>query len=161
VGNLVRAKLSAESGQVFEGKITAISPEVDPVTRNIRVQATLANREEKLRAGMFAKVDVVLPTAEDLLAIPATAVLYAPYGDTVFVVEEKKNEKTGAMEKSVRSQVVQLGRTRGDFVAVTDGLKAGDTIVTSGVFKLRPGMPVVIDNTLAPKPELQPKPKNS
>src|SRR3954471_9906935 len=92
VGNLVRVKLGGESTQVFEGKINAVSPEVDPVNRNIRVQATLANREEKLRAGMFANVDVVLPTTENLLAIPATAVLYAPYGDTVFVVEEKKNE---------------------------------------------------------------------
>ncbi len=161
VDQTVRVKIDADSKESFEGKINAISPEVDPVTRNVRVQATIANREEKLRAGMFATVDVVLPTKQEVLAIPATAVLYAPYGDTVFVVEEKKNEKTGAMEKVVRSQIVRLGATRGDFVVVADGLKAGDTVVTSGVFKLRAGMAVVIDNNLAPKAELAPKPKNA
>ncbi len=161
VGQAVRVTVDAAPGQKFEGKINAISPEIDPVTRNVRVQATLENGQEKLRAGMFANIDVVLPTKQDVLAIPATAVLYAPYGDTVFVVEDKKNEKTGAMEKVVRSQIVRLGRTRGDFVAVVDGLKPGETIVTSGVFKLRAGMTVVIDNALAPKPELDPKPKNA
>ena len=161
VGQAVRVTVDAAPGQKFEGKINAISPEIDPVTRNVRVQATLENGQEKLRAGMFANIDVVLPTKQDVLAIPATAVLYAPYGDTVFVVEDKKNEKTGAMEKVVRSQIVRLGRTRGDFVAVVDGLKPGETIVTSGVFKIRAGMTVVIDNALAPKPELDPKPKNA
>jgi membrane fusion protein (multidrug efflux system) len=161
VGHVVRVKQDGAGNKDFEGKITAISPEVDAVTRNVRVQATLQNGEEKLRAGMFAKIEVMLPEKQNVLAIPATAVLYAPYGDTVFVVEEKKNEKTGAMEKTVRSQIVQLGQTRGDFVAVTEGLKPGDMIVTSGVFKLRPGMSVVIDNTLAPKPEVQPQPKNA
>lgn len=161
VGYAVRVKIDDASTETFDGKITAISPEVDPVTRNIRVQATIANGAEKLRAGMFATVEVVLPTKQDVLAIPATSVLYAPYGDTVFVVEDRKNEKTGAMEKTVRSQIVRLGATRGDFVVVVDGLKEGDNVVSSGVFKLRAGMPVVVDNTLAPKPELDPKPKNA
>ncbi|HVS50737.1 MAG TPA: efflux RND transporter periplasmic adaptor subunit [Opitutaceae bacterium] len=160
-GQAVHVKIDADSAATFDGKITAISPEVDPVTRNVRVQATIANREEKLRAGMFASVDVVLPTKQDVLAIPATAVLYAPYGDTVFVVDEKKNEKTGAMEKVVRSQIVRLGTTHGDFVAVVEGLKPGEVVVTSGVFKLRAGMAVVIDNTLAPKAQLDPKPSNA
>jgi membrane fusion protein (multidrug efflux system) len=161
VGQVVRVKTDADGTSSFEGKINAISPEVDPVTRNMRVQATIANRDEKLRPGMFANVEAVLPTRQNVLAIPVTAVLYAPYGDTVFVVEDQKNEKTGAMEKIVRSQVVRLGKARGDFVAVTDGLKPGETIVTSGVFKLRGGMAVVVDNTLAPKPQLEPKPKNA
>jgi len=85
---------------------------------------------------------------EKMLAIPATAVLYAPYGDTVFIIEDKKNEKTGQMEKILRQQIVQLGGTRGDFVSVLSGLKEGETVVTSGVFKLRPNMPVVVDMAL-------------
>jgi membrane fusion protein (multidrug efflux system) len=110
---------------------------------------------------MFASVEVMLPTSNRVLAIPATAVLYAPYGDSVFVVDEKKDEKSGAMQRVLRQQFVRLGATRGDFVTVVDGLKAGETVVTSGVFKLRAGMPVAIDNTLAPKPQLAPKPANT
>jgi membrane fusion protein (multidrug efflux system) len=160
-GNQVRITSDAAAGQVFEGKITAINPEVDAATRNIRLQATIANAGEKLRAGMFASVEVMLPTSNRVLVIPATAVLYAPYGDSVFVVDEKKDEKSGAMQRVLRQQFVRLGPTRGDFVTVVDGLKAGETIVTSGVFKLRAGMPVAIDNTLAPKPQLAPKPANT
>lgn len=160
-GNQVRITSDAAAGQVFDGKITAINPEVDAATRNIRLQATIANAGEKLRAGMFASVEVMLPTSNRVLVIPATAVLYAPYGDSVFVVDEKKDEKSGAMQRVLRQQFVRLGPTRGDFVTVVDGLKAGETIVTSGVFKLRAGMPVAIDNTLAPKPQLAPKPANT
>lgn len=161
VGNAVRLKTDAAAGTTIEGRITAISPEVDPVTRNVRVQATVPNAEEKLRAGMFVNVDVVLPTSTKVLSIPVTAVLYAPYGDSVFVIDEKKNDKTGQMEKILRQQFVRLGNPRGDFVAVVDGLKSGDTVVTSGVFKLRSGMSVVIDNTLAPDAQLAPKPKDA
>ncbi len=161
VGNVIRLRSDAAPSQAFEGKVTAISPEIDPVTRNFRVQATFANRDEKLRAGMFVSVDVMLPTKTRVLAIPATSVLYAPYGDSIFIVEEKKNPKSGQMEKVLRQQFVRLGVGRGDFVDVVDGLKPNETVVTSGVFKLRTGMPVIIDNTLAPKAELAPTPKNT
>ncbi|MSU51393.1 MAG: efflux RND transporter periplasmic adaptor subunit [Opitutus sp.] len=161
VGNVVRLRSDAAPGRSFEGKVTAISPEIDPGTRNFRVQATLANGEEKLRAGMFVSVDVVLPTETKVLAIPVTAVVYAPFGDSVFVIDEKKNEKTGKMEKVLRQQFVRLGEARGDFVAVVEGLKPNENVVTSGVFKLRPGMPVIIDNALAPKAQLAPKPGNA
>jgi len=161
LGSVVRVRSDVSAGQIFEGKITAISPEVDPVTRNVRVQATLDNKDEKLRAGMFANVEVVLPEATKVLAIPATAVSYAPYGDSVFVIYEKKNEQTGKAEQVLRQQFVRLGATRGDFVAVVEGLKAGDMIVTTGVFKLRTGMHVVINNELAPKAQLAPKPTNA
>lgn len=161
VGNGVRLKTDAAVGKTIEGRITAISPEVDPMTRNVRVQATVPNGDEALRAGMFVNVDVILPTSTKVLSIPATAVLYAPYGDSVFVVDEKKNDKTGKVEKVLRQQFVRLGNTRGDFVAVVDGLKAGETVVTSGVFKLRSGMSVVVDNTLAPNAQLAPKPKDA
>lgn len=160
VGRAIRIKSDAAPKDTFEGKITAISPEVDALTRSIRLQATIANSEEKLRSGMFASVEVVLPEATKVLAIPATAVLYAPYGDSVFVIDEKK-DASGKAEQVLRQQFVRLGDTRGDFVSVVDGLKPGEQIVTSGVFKLRPGMHVVIDNKLAPKPQLSPKPKDA
>jgi membrane fusion protein, multidrug efflux system len=159
-GNDVRVTSDASPGHIFEGKITAISPEVDASTRNIRVQATLANKEEKLRGGMFANVDIILPSQTKVLMIPVTSVLYAPYGDSVFVVDEKKNAD-GKVEKVLRQQFVRLAGSRGDFVNVVDGLKPGETVVTSGVFKLRPGMAVTIDNKLAPNAQLAPKPKDA
>ena len=161
VGGLVRVTSDAAPGETLLGKITAVNPDVDAVTRNVRVQATLDNEGDRLRPGMFATITVVLPHTDNVRVIPASAVLYAPYGDSVFVIDEKKNGKTGAMEKVLRQQFVRLGLTRGDFVAVVSGLKEGESIVTSGVFKLRPGEAVVIDNTLAPHAQLAPKPNDS
>ena len=161
-GTVVRVKTDAAPGEVFAGKVNAINPDVDPATRNVRVQATITNNSaEKLRPGMFASVEIVLPTQESVLAIPATAVLYAPYGDSVFIITEKKNEKSGQVEQTLHQQFVRLGTARGDFVAVESGLKAGDRVVTSGVFKLRSDMAVVVDNKLAPDAQLAPKPKDS
>lgn len=160
-GTTVRVTTDAVSGAVFEGKINALNSEVDTVTRNVRVQATIANPEEKLWSGMFANVEIVLPTKEKVLIVPITAVQYAPYGDSVFIVEEKKNEKSGQMEKMLRQQFVRLGSARGDFVTVVDGLKSGEVVVTSGGFKLRSGATVVIDNTLAPNAQIEPKPDNA
>jgi membrane fusion protein (multidrug efflux system) len=148
-------------GEVVEGKITAINSQVDPSTRNIGVQATVANLQEHLRPGMFVKVAVVLPVQDKVLAIPATAVLYAPYGDSVFVVEEEKSEKNGQHGKIVHQQFVRLGEKRGDFVSVISGLKEGETVVSTGAFKLRNGQAVVVDNTLAPEFQLTPKPEES
>ena len=160
-GLTARVSTDAHPGQVFEGKVTAINPGLDPVTRSVKVQVTLPNQESALRPGMFSTVSVVLPATEAVLIIPATAVLYAPYGDTVFVVEEKKNEVSGEMQSVVRQQFVRLGTARGDFVAVTSGLKAGDTVVSAGVFKLRNGTAVSIHNELAPDAQLAPKPSDS
>jgi membrane fusion protein, multidrug efflux system len=147
--------------EVVEGRITAINPDVDSATRNVRVQATLANARERLHPGMFVHASVLLPRAEQVLAIPSTAVLYAPYGNSVFVVEEKKGENGGTRDRVVRQQVVRLGENRGDFVAVTAGLKAGEIVVTTGVFKLRNGIAVTVDNQLAPAAELAPKPNDT
>lgn len=160
-GGAVRVTTDAAPESTFEGEITAISPEIDVTTRNVRVQATIPNVEEKLRTGMFANVEVVLPSAEKVLVIPVTAVVYAPYGDSVFLIEEKKDEKTGKVAQTLRQQFVRLGQARGDFVAVTTGLKAGDTVASSGVFKLRAGMAVAVDNTLAPNAQLAPNPTNT
>lgn len=157
VGGKIRITSDAVTGGPVEGRITAIAPEVDSATRNVRVQATITNSSEQFRPGMFAQVSVLLPATGSNLVIPATAVLYAPYGDSVFVVDEKKNEKSGVMEKILRQQFVRLGSAKGDYVVVTTGLKAGETVVTTGAFKLRPGMAVTIDNTLAPKTEIAPK----
>lgn len=159
-GAQVRVRTDGAPGQVFEGRINAVNPEIDTTNRAVRAQATIANLGEVLRAGMFAEVEVLLPGDQEILAIPATAVLYAPYGDTVFAVDEQRDEQTGETKRVLRQQIVRLGRARGDFVAVISGLKAGESVVTSGVFKLRPNMEVVVDNTLAPEAELDPKPAN-
>ena len=148
-------------GETIMGKITAISPQVDADTRNIKVEATVANRTEKLRPGMYVKVAVGLPVRLKVMAIPATAVLYAPYSDSVFVVEDAKDNKGGKGGKQLRQQFVRLGEKRGDFVAVISGVKEGDTIVSTGVFKLRNGQSAVIDNKLAPPFQQSPKPENN
>lgn len=160
-GTPVKVTSDAAPGLTFSGKIHAVNSVVDSVTRSVRVQATITNTDEKLRPGMYAGVEVLLPDSADVLSIPVTAVLYAPYGDTVFVVEKKPGENGGPEQQVLRQQFVRLGPARGDYVSVVEGLKAGDVVVTSGVFKLRPGMPVAIDNTLAPATSLTPKPNNS
>lgn len=160
-GMAVRLTTDATPDRVFEGKVTALNPEVDASTRNIKVQATVSNGDGMLRPGMFARVQMLLPEPASVLVIPATAVLHAPYGDSVFVVSDTKDDKTGAEFKQVRMTTVRLGETRGDFVAVTDGLQAGQVVATSGVFKLRNGSPVVLDNGLAPDAQSAPRPPNS
>lgn len=160
-GTAVRVTSDATPGKVYAGEITAVSPQVDLATRNISVQAKIANADETLRPGMYATVEVVLPAKAAVVTIPVTAVLYAPYGDSVFVVAEQKDEKSGKTAQVLRQQFIRIGGSRGDFVSVVDGLKTGEMVVTSGVFKLRPGTPVVIDNKLAPKAELNPKPNNT
>jgi membrane fusion protein, multidrug efflux system len=160
-GYKVRVTSDALSGKAVEGEITAINPQVDSTTRNISVQATLNNPQEDLRPGMFVDVKVILPQENEVLSIPATSILYAPYSDSVFVVESEKDGKTGKEAKTVHQQFVRLGEKRGDFIAVLSGLKEGDTIVTTGVFKLRNGQSVVVDNSLSPQFKLAPKPADS
>lgn len=160
-GLSVRVTSDALPDQVVTCKITAISPEVDEATRNIRVQATLANSEEQLRAGMYVNVAVVLPVKEDVLTIPATAALYAPYSDSVFLIEEKMGQNGSPSGKTVRQQFVRLGEKRGDFITVISGLKAGETVVSTGVFKLRNGQSVIVDNKLAPEFKLAPQPSEN
>jgi membrane fusion protein (multidrug efflux system) len=160
-GYEARVHADALPGHQFEGNVTAINSMVDSVTRNVGVQATLENPDHALRPGMFVKVDVILPQKSKTLVIPGSAVSYAPYGNSVFVIEKKKDPKTGKESESLRQAFVRVGEARGDFIAVTEGLKAGDVVVSTGVFKLRNGMPVVINNDLAPKPQLNPKPQDS
>ena len=160
-GHSVRVTSDALPGVTIEGRVTAISPEVDEDTRNIKVEATVNNKGQKLRPGMFVNVEVGLPAKQAVLAIPATAVLYAPFGDSVFVIEEAKKVKDGKDGKVLRQQFIRLGQKQGDFVAVTSGLKEGEDIVSTGAFKLRNGQSVVIDNKLAPDFQKTPSPGNN
>jgi len=157
-GLQVRVTCDALPDVTVDGRITALNPLVDADTRNIQVQATVTNRGEKLRPGMFVNVAVGLPIRKSVLVIPTTAILYAPYGDSVFIVADDKEHKGGNV---LRQQFVRLGEKRGDFVAVVSGLKEGEEIVSTGVFKLRNGQSAVVDNKLAPSFKLAPKPENN
>jgi membrane fusion protein, multidrug efflux system len=157
----VRVRSDALPDHEFKGKLTAVNSMVDTVTRNITLQATLENHDHALRPGMFAKVEVELPKKNKTLVVPGSAISYAPFGDSVFVIEKKKDEKTGKESQTIRQQFVRVGEARGDFVAITEGLKANETIVSTGVFKLRNGMPVTINNDLAPKPQVNPTPADT
>lgn len=154
----VRVTCDALPGLEIKGLITTINPLVDSTTRNIQLQATASNKEEKLRPGMFVNVAVGLPAKQKVLSIPATAVLHAPYGDSLFIVDDDNKVKGG---KVLRQQFVRLGERRGDFVAITRGLKEGELIVSTGVFKLRNSQTAVIDNRLAPEFKESPKPENN
>ena len=160
-GLTVKVTTDALQGREFEGKLTAVNSAVDPSTRSLSLQCTLDNPDHALRAGMFARVRVFLPEEKATLFIPSTAVSYAPYGNSVYVIEKKQDEKTGKEGLVLRQQFIRTGEMRGDFVAVTEGLKEGTEVVSTGVFKLRNGMNVVVDNKLAPKPELEPKPADA
>ena len=157
----VRVHTDAIPGREFKGKLTAINSMVDTVTRNVSLQGTLENSDHALRPGMFAKVELLLPEKRKSLVIPGSAVSYAPFGDSVFVIEKKKDEKTGKETQTIRQQFVKIGEARGDLISIVDGLKANETIVGTGVFKLRNGMAVTINNDLAPKSQEKPNPVDS
>jgi membrane fusion protein, multidrug efflux system len=159
-GLRVRVTTDTYPGQQFEGALTAINPNLDPSTRSVGLQATFENAEQLLRPGMFARVAVLLPEEKNALVIPATSVLSAPYGDSVYVIESKPGPD-GKPALTVRQQFVRTGRARGDFISVESGLKPGDRIVNSGIFKLRNGMAVVENNDLTPKASQKPQPKDS
>jgi membrane fusion protein (multidrug efflux system) len=154
-------RTDAVPGREFKGKLTALNSMVDTVTRNVTLQATFENPDHALKPGMFVKIDIALPEKGKTLVIPGSAVSYAPYGDSVFVIDKKKDPKTGKETQTLRQAFVRVGEARGDFVSVTQGLKAGDEVVSTGVFKLRNGMPVTINNDLAPKPQMNPTPADS
>ncbi len=161
-GLQIEVTTDAYPDQTFRGTITAVNPDIDPSTRNVRVQATLNNADKRLRPGMFAAVDIITSRSETVLFIPETAVQHAAFGDSVFVIEkdEKASDPT-TTSLVLRQQIVRLGARHGDFVVVTEGLKSGQIIVSTGVFKLRPATSVLIDNKLAPKFSLQPDPENT
>jgi membrane fusion protein, multidrug efflux system len=154
-------RTDAVPGREFKGKLTALNSMVDTVTRNVTLQATFENPDHALKPGMFVKINIALPEKGKTLVIPGSAVSYAPYGDSVFVIDKKKDPKTGKETQTLRQAFVRVGEARGDFISVTQGLKAGDEVVSTGVFKLRNGMAVTINNDLAPKPLMNPTPADS
>jgi membrane fusion protein, multidrug efflux system len=160
VGQPVTVHIDAYDDRPFSGTITAINSLVDQATRNIQVQATLGNSDLKLRPGMFGKVSVSMSETQNVIAVPATAIHYAPYGDSIFVVSEMKDPE-GKAYKGVKEQFIKLGRSRGDMISITAGLKPGQEVVTSGVFRLKNGARVIVNNEIKPGSELAPKPSDS
>jgi membrane fusion protein (multidrug efflux system) len=167
VGMPVRVTVESADHLALDGVIVAVEPQIDAVTRTIKARASVPNKQEKLRPGMFATVAVVLAAQPPTVTIPATAILHASYGDSVFVVEDKKNDagapvqdKDGKPMRVARQQFVRLGKARGDFFGVADGVTAGQEIVTAGAFKLRNGAGVVVNNDVKTNPELDPHPGN-
>ena len=156
----LRVRLTADTyaDRKFEGELTSLNPDLDATTRAIRLQATFDNKEQLLRPGMFVRAEVLMPGEQGVLVIPAPAVLSAPYGSSVYLIEASTNGTSGLV---ARQQFIRVGRMRGDFVSVEAGLKAGDKVASSGLFKLRNGSSVVENNELTPKTEQAPKPGNS
>ena len=157
-GQPVQVKTGGQNEVLAEGKITAVNPVVDEATRNFLVQATIPNDDEMLRPGMFANMEVALPGDREVLAIPSTAISYAPYGDSVFVISEMTDPKTQKSYAGAEQRFVKLGESRGDVVEVLSGLEAGNEVATSGIFKLRPNVAVFVDNRIQPASSLTPEP---
>ena len=160
LGRTVRITAEELSGAAFEGRITAVDPRVDEQTRNLQVQATLRNRGGQLRPGMFVETEVLLGESRSVVTLPSSAINYAPYGDSVFVVTDLKGQN-GQPYRGVRQQLVKVGAARGDQIAILEGINAGDEVVTSGVFKLRNGAAVQVNNKVQPSNSRTPKPGDS
>ncbi|MEY4388004.1 MAG: hypothetical protein RLY20_3287 [Verrucomicrobiota bacterium] len=156
----LRVRLTSDTypDRKFEGELTSLNPDLDSTTRAVQLQATFENKEQLLRPGMFARIEVMLPDEQDVLVIPAPAVLSAPYGASVYLIEPSTNSADGLV---ARQQFIRIGRMRGDYVSVEAGLKAGEKVASSGLFKLRNGASVLENNDLTPKTEKSPKPANT
>jgi membrane fusion protein, multidrug efflux system len=161
VGQIVQVTSDAYGDRQFEGKINAINPLIDQNTRNAQIQATFSNPDSKLHPGMYVNVRIQRPEILKVIAIPASSVHYAPYGDSVFIVTELEDKQKGKKYKGVKEQFVKLGETRGDLVAIVSGLKVGEEVVTSGVFQLKGGQAVIVNNETDPGSETNPTPANS
>lgn len=161
VGRRLNVRCDDLPGVELTGRVTAVDSVVNESTRNIQIQATLANPQGKLRPGMYVQVQVSLGASRQVIVLPASAVNYAPYGDSVFVVTNMQDPKTGKTYRGVRQQVVRVDGSRGDQVAIVSGLNPGDEVVTSGVFKLRNGAPVQVNNQVQPTNNPKPKPEDS
>lgn len=151
----------AQSGATSTGKVTAVDSVIDPATRNIAVQATFSNADGRLHPGAFVDAKMVLGSTNDVVAIPASSINHAPYGDSVYIVAQLKDPKSGKEYKGVRQQFVKVGPGRGDQVAILSGIKPGEEVVTSGVFKLRNGAAVLVNNQTQPGNNPAPKPEDS
>jgi membrane fusion protein, multidrug efflux system len=159
-GRSVRVTADGLAGTNLAGRITAVDSVVDEKTRNVQVQATFANPDGSLHPGMFVQMEVMLGENRSVVSLPASAISYAPYGDSVFIVADLNGEG-GQRYKGVRQQFVKVGGTRGDQIAIVSGVKPGEEVVTSGVFKLRNGAAVLVNNKVKPANNPKPKPENS
>ncbi|MFP5358545.1 MAG: efflux RND transporter periplasmic adaptor subunit [Gammaproteobacteria bacterium] len=158
-GLVARLSVDAYPGEIFEGRISAIEPEVDTATRNVRIQATVPNPQRKLRPGMFSRLSLDFANSRTVILVPRTAISFAPFGNSVYVVTE-----TGEGEQKsrvVKRRFVKTGEIRGDLVEVTEGLKAGEEIASSGLLKLQNDTRVTINNSVQPSAEEAPTPPNS
>jgi len=160
IGRTLQLTSDDVPGVEFAGRVTALDSVVNEATRNIQVQATLPNPGGKLRPGMFVQVELRMGASRNVISLPASAINYAPYGDSVFVVADLKDPK-GKSYRGVRQQFVKVEGSRGDQVAVVSGLNAGDEVVSSGVFKLRNGAAVQVNNKVQPPNNPKPKPEDS
>ncbi|MFW5874404.1 MAG: efflux RND transporter periplasmic adaptor subunit [Verrucomicrobiota bacterium] len=160
-GMTVELTSDAYPEEVFAGELTAVSPEVDPTTRSVALQGTVENPDGFLRSGLFVNIELVSKESEEVLLIPGTAILYAPYGNSVFVVETVRDEASGEESLVAKQTFIRIGRTRGDFVSVVEGLRPDQRIVSAGAFKLKNGDTITINNELEPGPELEPEVDNS
>lgn len=156
VGQAVTATTDAYPGRIFAGRITAINPKVETDTRNVQVEATFSNPRHELLPGMFASVRVQTGAVKSYLTLPQTAVSYNPYGETVYIVEERGKDPYGRPILTVRQTFVTVGTTRGDQVVILRGIRKGDTVVTSGQLKLKTGSAVIIDNKIQPANDAAP-----
>jgi membrane fusion protein (multidrug efflux system) len=160
VGSTVTVHVDEPAGMRFQGRVTAIDSLLDQATRNVQVQATFSNSQDKLHPGMFVKVELATGAASSVLTLPASSISYAPYGDSVFVVADLKDQ-AGKSYRGVRQQFVKVGASRGDQVAILSGLNSGEEVVTSGTFKLRNGAAVQVNNTVQPENKLAPRPEDN
>jgi membrane fusion protein (multidrug efflux system) len=160
VGEAVTATTDTFPNESFKGEISAIDPKVDTDTRNVQVRATLKNPEHKLLPGMFATVSIQSGKPQNFITLPQTAITFSPYGDTVFLVEEKGKGADGKPVRVAKQAFVTTGRTRGDQVAILKGVKAGDTVVSSGQLKLKNGTPLIVNNSVTPADNPAPKPQD-
>jgi len=158
VGQAVTAKVDAYPGKIFSGEITAINPKVDAATRNLQVRVTLENADYKLLPGMYATVDIDTGAPQRLVTLPQTAISYNPYGNLVYLVDDKGKDAAGKPLLVARQTFVTTGATRGDQVAILKGVKEGDVVVTAGQMKLRNGSPLAINNTVTPADDANPVP---
>ena len=145
-------------GQTFGGRITAINPRVDSDSRNIQVEGMLSNPRQLLLPGMYASVEIAAGQKSDYITLPQTAISFNPYGNTVFVVEQGETGPDGKARLTAKQKFVTTGARRGDQIAVLEGIKEGDLVVTGGQLKLRSGSVVIIDNRISPTNEPAPKP---
>ena len=160
-GAHIEVTSDALGGATEGGTVKAFESVIDEATRNVRVQAVFDNGAGKLRPGMFVETRLARGGAANVIALPASAISYAPFGDSVYIVEDVKDPKTGKSYRGVRQQFVKLAGGRGDQVGVVSGVKPGEEVVTSGVFKLRPGAAVVVNNSVQPANSAKPRPEDS